>query len=360
MSAPAEVLLLDNDDVGRVLDLPACMSALEGAYIAAARGTAVERSRSQTRVPLDEPGVSYCFKSMEGALHGDGYLTLRITSDAVFEGRVNGGVRREKLARGPGGTYCGLVLLFSTRDVAPVAIIHDGLIQLVRVACTGALSARLLAREDARDLGLLGSGGQAWWHLAAIHAVRRLRRVRVYSPNAERREAFAARAAREMGIEVQAAADARGAVEGADIVVAATNACEPVLDGRWIAPGAHVISIVSGDKGSTRRELDDETMRRAARVVAHSRAGAMEHRNGDLAGPVDAGILSWEKIVDFPDLVAGTAPGRAGRDDITVFKNNGGTGLQFAAVAPRIYERAREMDIGRKLPVAWFLESMPS
>lgn len=363
MNAPGEareLLLLDNDDVARVLDLPACMNALEAAYVAAAGGASVERSRSQTRVPLDEPGVTYCFKSMEGALYGDGYLTLRITSDAVFEGRVNGSVRREKLARGPGGTYCGLILLFSTQDVAPVAIIHDGLIQLVRVACTGALSARLLAREDATDLGLLGSGQQAWWHLAAIRAVRGLRRARVYSPNAERREAFAARAVRELGIEIQAVPSAREAVEGADIVVAATNASEPVIDGRWIAPGAHVISIVSGDKGSTRRELDDETMRRAALVVAHSRAGANEHGNGDLAGPVGAGILSWEKIVDFPDLVAGTAPGRAGRDDITVFKNNGGTGLQFAAVAPRVYELARAAGIGRKLPAEWFLESMPS
>jgi ornithine cyclodeaminase/alanine dehydrogenase-like protein (mu-crystallin family) len=101
-------------------------------------------------------------------------------------------------------------------------------------------------------------------------------------------------------------------------------------------------------------------MRRAALVVAHSKSGAMEHGNGDLAGPVAAGILSWEKIVDLPDLVAGTSPRRSGRDDITVFKNNGGTGLQFAAVAPAIYERARDAGIGRKLPAAWFLESMKS
>ncbi|MCW5606318.1 MAG: ornithine cyclodeaminase family protein, partial [Burkholderiales bacterium] len=337
-----------------------CMPALERAYLAMAKGGCVERPRSQTRVPLDEPGVTYCFKSMEGAVFGDGYMTLRITSDAVFEGRVEGRARRDKLARGPGGTYCGLILLFSTRDIAPVAILHDGLIQLARVACTSALSVRLLAREDAADLGLIGTGRQAWWHLTAASAVRRLRRVRVYSPNAERRRAFAAEAGAKLGLDVQAVDSARDAVTEADIVIAATNASEPVLDGRWVAAGAHVVSIVSGDKGSTRRELDDETMRRAALVVAHAKAGAMEHRNGDLAGPVDAGILSWEKIVDFPDLVAGSAPGRAGHDDITVFKNNGGMGLQFAAVAPRVYERARAMDIGRKLPAAWFLESMPS
>lgn len=355
-----DLLLLDNDEIAGVFDLAACMTALEQAYRAAADGRAVERARSQTRVPLDEPGVTYCFKSMEGALVGQGYMTLRLTSDAVFEGRVNGKARREKLARGPGGTYCGLILLFSTRDVGPVAMLHDGLIQLARVACTSALSVRLLAREDAADLALLGAGEQAWWHLRAAAAVRNLKRVRIFSPTAERRESFAARARQELGIAAEAVGSAQDAVSGADMVIAATNASEPVIDGRWLAPGAHVVSIVSGDKGSTRRELDDETMRRAALVVAHSKAGAIEHRNGDLAGPVQAGILSWEKIVDLPDLVAGNFPRRRDRDDITVFKNNGGTGLQFAAVAPVVYERARAAGIGRKLPVGWFMESMKS
>lgn len=355
-----DLLLLNNDDVARVLDVGECMAALERAYRALATGQSVERARSQMRVPLAEPEVTYCFKSMEGALIGDGYSTLRITSDAVFEGRVDGRMRRDKLARGPGATYCGLIFLFSTRDLAPVAIIHDGLIQLVRVACTSALSVQLLAREDAADLGLIGTGKQAWWHLKAASAVRKLSRIRVYSPSQERRRAFAGQAATELGITVTAVDTVRAAVEDADIVIAATNASEPVLDGRWLAAGAHVVSIVSGDKGSSRRELDDETMRRAALVVAHSKAGAIEHRNGDLAGPVAAGILSWEKIVDLPDLVAGTAPRRGGRNDITVFKNNGGTGLQFAAVAPAIYERARSADIGRKLPLAWFLEHMAS
>lgn len=355
-----ELLLLDNDDVAGVLDLDDCMAALERAYRALAGGNLVERVRSQTRVPLAEPDVSYCFKSMEGALAGDGYMTLRITSDAVFEGRVDGRSRRDKLARGPGGTYCGLIFVFSTASLAPVAILHDGLIQLVRVACTSALSVRLLAREDAAVLGLIGTGGQAWWHLKAVSTVRKLREVRVYSPNRDKREAFVARARQELGLAVSAVATAREAVEGVDILVAATNASEPVLDGRWLAPGVHVVSIVSGDKGSSRRELDDETLRRAALVVAHSRAGAIEHRSGDLAGPVDAGILSWEKIVDFPDLVAGNSSRRGERDDITVFKNNGGTGLQFAAVAPAVYERARGAGIGRRLPAAWFVESMPS
>jgi ornithine cyclodeaminase/alanine dehydrogenase-like protein (mu-crystallin family) len=354
------VLLLDNDEIEKVLDVNTCLAALERAYLAIAHGNTAERGRSQIRVPLDQANESYNLKSMEGAICGDGYMTLRLTSDVIFEGKVDGKMRREKLPRGPGGTYCGLILVFSTATGAPVAILQDGLIQLVRVACTSALATRILAREDASELGLIGSGDQAWWHLVTMNTVRALRRVRVFSPSAERRAAFAARARRELGIEAVAVSTAHEAIKEADIVVTATNASEPVLDGAWIAEGAHVVSIVSGDKGSVRRELDDVTMQRAALVVAHSKAGAIEHGNGDLAAPVAAGILSWEKVVDFSDLVGGNAPRRARRDDITVFKNNGGVGMQFAAVAPGVYELARERGIGRQLPVAWFVEKMKS
>lgn len=351
------VLLLDNEAVQAVFDIESCLKALEQAYRAQAAGRAIVRHRTQSYVPLDEPDTFYCLKSMEGALFDGKYMALRITSDVVSEAKVDGVPRREKLPRGPGETYCGLVMLFDLRRLAPVAIIHDGYIQIYRVACTSALSARLLAREDAGDLGLLGSGGQAWAHLAAMNAVFPLRRVRVYSPTSANREGFARRAREDLGIAVEASGTARAAVDGADLVVLATNASRPVIEGAWIAPGAHVVSIVSGDSTSRRRELDDETMRRAAVVVAHSREAAQAQKHGDLWEPVQAGILRWEGIHDLSEVVAGTAPGRARREDITLFKNNVGMGLQFAAVAPQVYERARAAGTGRELPVAWFLEA---
>lgn len=351
-------LLLDNDDVQKVFSVQMCLEALEQAYLAQAKGAAVVRARSQTYVPLDEPDVQYCLKTMDGSLPETGYMALRLTSDVVSEARVNGVPRREKLARGPGGTYCGLIILFSLKELAPVAIIHDGYIQVYRVACTSALSAKLLARQDAGDLGLLGSSGQAWAHVVAMNAVCRLRRVNVFSPNPERREIFAERARRELGVAAHAVASARQAVEGSDLVVAATNTSEPVVDGRWLAPGAHVISIVSGDQKTQRRELDDETMRRAAVVVAHSKQIARNTNQGDLAVPVGKGILTWDAIHDLCELVAGRAPRRSSPQEITVFKNNVGLGLQFAAIAPRVYELARRAGIGRELPGEWFLERM--
>jgi len=352
------MLLLDNDDIRRVFDIRACMESLEGAYRAQARGEAIVRHRTQTYVPLPEPDLTYCLKTMEGALPATGYMALRLTSDVISEGVIDGIPRREKLPRGPGDTYCGLIMLFSVRELKPVAILNDGYIQVNRVACTSALATRLLAREDASDLAMIGSSGQAWAHLAAITQIRALQRVRVFSPNRERREAFAARARDELGLAVDASESAADAVEGAHIVIAATNTSAPVVKGEWLATGAHVVSIVSGDERLQRRELDDEVFRRAKTVIVHSKEAAMKERQGDLAGPVSAGILSWERMYDLSELVVGEAPSRSGSDDVTVFKNNVGLGLQFAAVASRVYEDAVRSVVGRVLPDEWFLEKM--
>ncbi|MDH5246078.1 MAG: ornithine cyclodeaminase family protein, partial [Betaproteobacteria bacterium] len=174
----------------------------------------------------------------------------------------------------------------------------------------------------------------------------------------EHRAIFAERARRELGLEARAVESVREAVEGAGLVVAATNVSEPIVSGEWIAPGAHVVSIVSGDRKMQRREIDDETVRRAAIVVAHSKESAQSQRHGDLWCPVEAGILRWEDVYDLCDVVAGKAPRRARPDDITLFKNNSGIGLQFAAVAPRVYELARDRGIGRDLPTEWFLQDL--
>ena len=352
------MLLLDNTDIERAVTLEGCLSALEQMYRAVAAGDAVEGTRSQTHVPLDEPGIGYCLKTMDGAIAGSGYMVMRLTSDIIDSNAVDGIPRREKLPRGPGNTYCGLITVFRTADLAPVAMLHDGYLQLIRVACTGALSARVLSNRAAGDLAVIGAGAQAWWHVRALQQVRRLRRVRVYSPTAANRAAFAQRVRQELGLPAEAADSAESAVRDADLVVAATNASTPVLQGDWLSPGAHVVSIVSGDRKNVRREIDDTVVRRAARVVAHWKPNAMHHGTGDLAGPVNAGILGWDDIDNLCDVIAGRAAGRATAADITLFKNNGGMGLQFAALAPAVYEQARAQNIGKALPGEWFLQHM--
>jgi alanine dehydrogenase len=352
------MLLLNNDDVRAVLDIRSCLDVLEQAYIAQARGEAVTRLRTQTYVPLPGADVSYCLKTMEGALPRTGYMVLRLTSDIVSEAKVDGVLRRDKLPRGPGGTYCGLIIVFSIHNLTPVAILHDGYIQVNRVACTSALATRLLAREDATDLALLGSGGQAWAHLCAIAHVRSLTRIRIFSPSRAHRESFAQRARDELGLDAQEVESAHAAINGAQIIVAATNTSSPIVKGEWLATGAHVVSIVSGDERLARRELDDEVLRRADIVVSHSKEQALKQRDGDLAGAVQNGAVSWDRVYDFCDLVAGKSPRRPSSTAITVFKNNVGLGLQFAAVASNVYESARRKGVGQELPDSWFLQTM--
>lgn len=351
------VLVLKNADVERALTLDDAMKAIEGMYRAVAAGQAVEGLRDQTHVPLGQPNLSYCLKTMNGALIGAGYMILRVSSDVNDTSPVNGVAAIRHLPAGPGGTTCGFVIVFRTADLTPVAIVHDDWMQLVRVGCTGAISVRCLAREDAGDVAIIGSGGQAWWHLAAIARVRKLRRVRVHSPTAANREAFARRASEALGMPVEATADVRSAVEGADIVVAATNVSQPILRGEWLSPGAHVVSIVSSERDRPRREIDDEVVRRAARVVAHWKPYAMRQQAADLAEPIAAGVLRWEDVDSLCDVVAGKAAGRAAADDITLFKNDAGMGLQFAALAPMAYERALQAGIGTALPADLFLQA---
>jgi alanine dehydrogenase len=188
--------------------------------------------------------------------------------------------------------------------------------------------------------------------------VRELKRIRVFSPSQAHRESFAARARDELGLNVQAVDSALSAVADADIVVAATNTNLPIVHGRWLSKGVHVISIVSGDERLARRELDDAVFSRADVVVAHSKEQAIKQRDGDLAGPIESHALTWDRVYDLCELVNGTSPGRPGPDAITVFKNNVGLGLQFSAVASSIYEAAKEKGIGRKLPDDWFLQTM--
>lgn len=352
------VLLLKNEEIETLLDVPSCIEAVESAYAALARGDAVHRPVEHTYMPLPGPHLDYCLKTMCGGISALGRMALRIDSDVISSAKVYGVVRREKLARVPGGQYCGFVMLFDVHSGALLAIMDDGYIQVNRVAAASAIATRILANPDAGDMALFGSSGQAWAHLRAVAAVRPIRRVRVFSPNAAHRREFADQARETLKLAVEPVGSPREAVEGADLVVAATNTSEPVFQGGWLSPGAHVVSIAGGDSKLQRRELDDETYRRACVVIANLKQRAMAESQADLAEPVRRGVLRWEAIYDLSDLVGGRAPGRCSAGDITVFKNNTGLALQFTAVCSKLYDAARGRGIGRELPDSYFSQDM--
>ena len=337
-------LLLTNDDVRELLSMPTCIDALEAAFRDYADGAAVNRPRSHTYTDLGE-GRHYLFKSMDGSLPAAGVHALRLSSDLTWE---HDG-RRDKLPAAPGERFVGLVLLFDLATLVPLAIVHDGELQRIRVGATSALAADRLARPDARVAGVIGAGWQAEMQIAGLRAVRELEEIRVYAPTREKLVTLC----NEVG--ATPVGSAREAIEGADVVALATNSHEPVLDGAWLEPGQHVGSVQG-------HELDDETIRRAGLVVVRSRERATYHYAPGHAPREAQGTerLDGAEVVELGEVVAGRA-GRRSPDEITLFTGGGtgassGLGIQFAAVADAVFRAAQARGLGRDLPTDWFTQ----
>jgi alanine dehydrogenase len=289
-----------------------------------------------------------------------GVWALRVTSDLVGVERLANGVeRRRLLPAAPGGKYVGLVMLFSLSSLEPLCIMHDSFLQKWRVAATSALGIRELSLSGPRVAGLFGSGWQAEAHLHALLHVRpSIEEVRIYSPTPAHRARFAAAQADKFErVRIVAVSEPRHAVQDCDVVTCATATMDPCFSGEWLKPGVHVTAITSPDGTAMRRELDDTTFDRAQRIVVTSKEQILHDDQVDILGPIKRGRITLDDIVSIGDLLAGKAAGRGSDSDITVFANNTGMGLQFAAVGGRVYELARERGLGREVPTDWFLEA---
>ena len=255
------------------------------------------------------------------------------------------------------------VVLFDTRDssLKGVLVGRFGVTGVpatratqLRTSATSAVGTRHLAREDAAVLGLLGAGAEAQYHLLAFAAIRPFKQVKLFCRTPESRTAFCEEMQPLVSCELIPVDSAREAVEGADVVLTATNSNVPVFDGSWLEPGVHVTSIVGGNVGlmnaglikQRRREIDDATVQRADVIVANSREQAVQDQQGDFYEPVKKGILRWEQVGDLSDLLTGRIPGRTSPEQITLFKNNAGQGVADIAIASRIFELASAREIG--------------
>jgi len=218
-------------------------------------------------------------------------------------------------------THDALIALFRPETGEPLAVMDGRLITEMRTAAASAVATRALAKADAQVLAILGTGVQARAHVEALRLVRPFREIRIWG----RTTANAERCAAEVG--AVAVASAEEAVAGADVVVTATSASEPVLRGAWLAPHAHVNAV--GWSGPTGRELDDEVVR-GAFIVADSREAVMKEA-GDILVPgvrVDA---------ELGELLAGTKAAPAGKR--TLFESVG-IAVEDVAAANLVYQRA--------------------
>jgi alanine dehydrogenase len=333
------------------------------------RGEGVCRPRIDIRIPTSDPEKVYQWGTMEGGSTG-GYFAIRIKSDILFERDADGVRTQEKYCSRP-GRYCGLVLLTRIEDGEPLAIIHDGVLQHLRVAADGAIGTALMAGEDSRTLGMLGSGGMAHAHVEALMAVRPFERMRLFSPTREHRERFAGEVREQHGIAVEVFDGPDAVYRGADVLAACTDSAEPVIRGAWLEPGMHVISIGG--------RPDDEALGRFDRKLrigttpaplGRPELATRDEYLGYIARPADP---RWSRVkggkrapnvtgrgdeVSLADVVRGRAPARTAREQVTYSERGNIQGAQFYAVAAVVFEAARRQGLGRELPTEWFLQDI--
>ena len=349
-------LILSNADVEKLLTMPECIEALEESYIELVEGRGVNRTRSDCITPTSNPNAIYGLKSMDGVIPKFGIGAIRINSDIVTFPKKGNNVVREKVPAA-NGRYVGLVLLFSSENGEPLAILPDGVMQRMRVGAANGLGIKYLARSNATTVGILGCGWQAGAQLMAACAVRKIATVRCFSPTKDRREAFAKEMSALLGIEAIAVDQPETAIAGADIAMCASNSLDPIFFERWIEPGMHMSSIKLP-------EIEVGAIKRADRVALHVHEQKPIHVSArDLPLAKEANEHGWsgrgiefDKLPTIPDLITGRAEGRQSDHEVTCFLNNIGLGYQFAAAGAVVYRKAKGSGLGHELPTDWFTE----
>ncbi len=214
-----------------------------------------------------------------------------------------------------------------------------------KTGAAGAVAVDELARADARTCAVIGSGAQARGQLRATATVRDFGTVRVYSPTPANREAFADEFATRLDADVRAVESAAVALAGADVVITATRAEDPVFADADLPDGAHVTAMGQYDAG--KREIPPETVARST-YVPDLRERAFQDAGAFLAAR-EAGLVDDDHVhAELGEVVAGHRPGRTGEGEVTVF-DSGGTGVETVAAAAMLLERARERGLGRTI-----------
>jgi alanine dehydrogenase len=311
-----ELLYLSRSDVERLLDVDAMLDALAAALVIFSSGKASVPPRTAVRLDGGLLGV------MPGHVPG---VALETKLVSVFPGNEEHGLP----------SHQALIALFDENTGAPQALMDGTYITAIRTGGTAAVAARVLARHDAAVLAILGAGVQGWSHLQTFPRVRDFKEIRVASRNSDRARDLAARDPR-----ARAVGSFEEAVRGADVVACCTDARQPVVQGGWLKPGAH-LSSVGGTFGP---ELDAATVA-ASRVFVEWR-GAVT--NPPPAGAHELQGLDPDTVTEVGEVLAGTKPGRVSDDEVTLYKSTGHA-VEDAATARLVYDRARESGAGLRL-----------
>jgi ornithine cyclodeaminase len=326
------VLLLSRSEVEELLDLDELIDALAGAMADLSAGRASVPHRVGALVD-DRDGLL-------AAMPGYTPSAEALASKLVTLFPRNAGTDLP--------THQAVIVVFDPDNGRPAALLDGTAITALRTGAGSALATRLLAREDAVTIAILGTGVQARSHARAMSRVRAFEELRIAGRSRAKAEALAQELAGELDLRVRSAASWEEACDGADVVCATTHALEPVVRRQWLSPGVHVTSVGYNPQG---REVDDATVVDAL-VVVESRAAALAPvptGSNDLLQPIERGLIGADHVhAEIGELIEGSRPGRSSTEQITLYKSVG-VAVQDGAAAALVLRAARERGAGREV-----------
>ena len=312
-----DTLYLKDEEIAQLVTVPETIDVLDRVFRDQAAGSAINNPRNRLRMP----GATLHF--MAGAVPG--YFGYKTYTSAA-------------------GRLQFFFFLFSENtDLA--AMMEANTLGQIRTGAASGLATRVLANPEASEAVLFGTGWQAQTQLLAIDAVRQLNRVWLVNRDPKRREAFIQKMQPQVKAKLEAATSAEQAVGSSQIITTITNSRDPVVLGKWLQPGTHINA--AGGNLLLRREVDDDTVLRANRVVVDS-IEQSKIEAGEFLGVIESGRRHWEDFVELRDVVAGIKPGRSSPADITFFKSLG-LAIEDVAIAKVVYERAVKEGLGRRV-----------
>jgi alanine dehydrogenase len=335
--ANSSILVLSEEDVRSLLKLdhgfaasmPAAVEVIEKATLLQAQGEV----RLYERVTVDYPegmGTERSLRILPSIIPGSAACGIRMYTTHASRSRAAGPLKQ-------------ISVLYDYETMDLVAILGTRSMHPLRTGAPSALATRVLARQDATTVGLLGTGRQAPGQLAGVSSVRKIEEVKVFSPNPDHRKEFARKMADQYGCTVEPVSSPDEAVRQRDIVITATNSPQPVFRSDWLSPGTHVVNIASG-------ELDACSVKKATVVSAHRGQLIRDVPPREpFAGMLSRGEVTEEEIgTELGEILLGNKPGRKDEREITLFVNTG-LGLWDVAIARWVYDLAREQGVGTRV-----------
>jgi len=320
------MLVLSEQDVQELLDIEELIQALEQAHVQFSTGKAVMPVRLV--VPL--PEIKGRITSMPAYLSEDKALGMKVVT--YFQENP----KKDLPA------ILATISLYSTETGKIVAIMDGSYITAIRTACVSAMATKVLANPETPVMGILGAGVQARAHIRALCQVRRISKVKIYSPSGKSAQKVRHELEHEVGVSIEPVVSAGAVVREAELLVTVTTAKEPILKVDWLKPGVHINAV--GSHRPDQREIDGATMKRA-KVFVDSREAIMAEC-GDVLLAIKEGAITGSQIsTEIGDVLGGKKPGRAKTDEITLYKSVG-IAIQDVATAHLVYQKATEKRVG--------------